>query len=179
MSNQNSEKRRFELTEQRLINIQNINLDNVWKLEILHVCLYWQMYIQIYFLASFPFIKKYTVETPFNVPQFKVFLIQFQWSKVNHHSYKFPSTKIFLCLVFKSTALWRNLKWGFHTKCPCLHYLHIACLTFSFDMWTETAVKAINPNLRTVPCRLSETEMKCTFIMCYKYVWKVVTITGN
>jgi hypothetical protein len=157
-------------------------------------CVYWPMYIWIYFLASFPFIKTYTVETPFNVPQFKVFLIRFQWFKITHHSFKFPSTKIYLCLVFKSNVLWRNLKWGFHTKCPCLHfwcitsfltfssclhYLYITCLTFSFDMWTETTVKAINLNLCIVPCWLSVTEMKCTFIMCYKYVWKVVTITGN
>jgi hypothetical protein len=156
---------------------------------------YWIMYIQIYFLA-FLFIKTYPMETIFNVPSFKVSLLQFQWSKVNHHSFKFPSTKIFLSLVFKSTALRRNLKWGFHTKCPCLHvwcitsfltlspclhYLYITCLTFSFDIWIETAVKAISLNLCNLPCtsRLWETEMKCTFIMCYKYVWKVVTITGN
>jgi hypothetical protein len=97
-------------------------------------------------------------------------------------------------LVFKSTALWRNLKWGVHTKCsclyfrcitsfltfsPCLRYLHITCQTFSFYMWTETAVKAINLKLCTLPCTLPKTEMKCTFILRHKYVWKVVTITGN
>jgi hypothetical protein len=46
--------------------------------------------------------------------RFFSFNIQFKWSQVNKLSLKFPPFKIFLCLVFISTAPQRNLRQGFH-----------------------------------------------------------------
>jgi hypothetical protein len=49
-------------------------------------------------------------ELPFSVQGFSSFDIQFQWSEVSDLSAKLLPFKIFLILVFRSTALQRNVK---------------------------------------------------------------------
>jgi hypothetical protein len=80
----------------------------------------------------------FTVEPPFNVPQFKVFppfYVQFQWSEVSHLSVKFPSFKILSSWVFKFTAPQRNIKWGFQFN--IIHQFMLRCtqdsLPFKFS----------------------------------------------
>jgi hypothetical protein len=54
----------------------------------------------------------YTVEHPFTIPYFLSFGVQFQLFPITNPSAELPLIKGFLSLVFKPTALQRNLKMG-------------------------------------------------------------------